>query len=392
VRAHDLNSAIKKNGIASLYLVSGEEDYLRDQVVDTLKAAVLGSAGGGTEGGGHATQDGGLEAFNYDLLFADESDAAEILSRAGQAPVFAPRRLVLLKAAEKLPAREGEALLPYLKAPCDSTTLVFVAVKLDGRLKFTQALNHSAVPIDCSPFAEPELRDWIGREAGKVGVALNEEAILLLKDLALSYRELEGGSLYRVRRELEKLAAYVTKGSMGGPAEVEAVRGTEPGASVFDLAAAIGARDHGRLLRVLARNLEAGEAPLRILGSLAWQYRRIWRAKDQLRQGGTESEAARMLRMPPFKVRRFLDQFSDPSLQAAFRMFLDTDSKLKGGSAGKPKRVLESLLFVLAAGPAPAGRAAAGAAARPESRPRTPPGTRPIQNGRPVRSGRTSAH
>ena len=42
-----------------------------------------------------------------------------------------------------------------------------------------------------------------------MGVALNEEAILLLKDLALSYRELEGGSLYRVRRELEKLAAYV---------------------------------------------------------------------------------------------------------------------------------------------------------------------------------------
>jgi DNA polymerase-3 subunit delta len=162
---------------------------------------------------------------------------------------------------------------------------------------------------------------------------------------------------------------------------VEAVRGAEPGASVFDLAAAIGARDRGRLLRVLARNLEAGEAPLRILGSLAWQYRRIWKAKDQLRQGGTESEAARMLRMPPFKVRRFLDQFSEPSLQAAFRMFLDTDSKLKGGSAGKPKRVLESLLFTLSAGPAPAGRAAAGAAAGPESRPRTPPGTRPIQNG-----------
>ena len=392
MKAHELDSAIKKNGVAPLYLVSGEEDYVRDQAVDTLKAAVLGGAGGGTEEGGHATQDGGLEVFNYDLLFADESDAAEILARAWQAPVFAPRRLVLLKAAEKLPAREGEALVDYLKTPCDSTTLVFVAAKLDGRLKFTQALNNSAVLIDCSPFAEPELRDWIGKEAGKVGVALNEEAILLLKDLALSYRELEGGSLYRVRRELEKLAAYVAKGSVAGPAEVEVVRGTEPGASVFDLAAAIGARDRGRLLRVLARNLEAGEAPLRILGSLAWQYRRIWRAKDQLRQGGTESEAARMLRMPPFKVRRFLDQFSEPSLKAAFRMFLDTDSKLKGGSAGKPKRVLESLLFALSAGPAPAGRAAAGVASAPGSRSRTPSGTRPIQDGRPVRSERTSAH
>ena len=99
-----------------------------------------------------------------------------------------------------------------------------------------------------------------------------------------------------------------------------------------------------------------------------------------------------MLRMPPFKVRRFLDQFAEPSLKAAFRMFLDTDSKLKGGSAGKPKRVLESLLFALSGGPAPAGRASAGVASAPGSRPRTPPGTAPLQDKRPVRFGRTSAH
>ena len=380
MKAHELDSAIKKNGLAPLYLVAGEEDYLRDQAVDTLKAAVLGVA------------DGGTEAFNYDLLFADESDAAEILARAGELPVFAARRLVLLKAAEKLPAREGEALFPYLKAPCDSTTLIFVAAKLDKRLKFTQALHNSAVLVECAPLTEPELRDWIGREANRVGVTLNEEAILLLKDLALSNKELEGGSLYLVRRELEKLAAYVPKGTVAGSAEVDAVRGAEAGASVFDLAAAIGTRDRGRLLRVLAKNLDAGEAPLRILGSLAWQYRRIWRTKELLRQGGTESEAARLLRMPPFKVRRFLDQFSELSLQTAFRMFLETDSKLKGGSAGKPKRVLESLLFALSGGPAPAARVAAGAASGPGSRSRTTPGTTPLSNRGSVRFGRTSTH
>ena len=391
MKAHELDWAIKKSGIGPIYLVSGEEDYLRDQVVDTLKAAVLSSVGGGPEEGGQAPREGGLEVFNYDLLFADETDAAEILARAGELPVFAPRRLVLLKSAEKLPAREGEALIPYLKTPCDSTTLVFVAAQLDKRLKFTQALNDRAVLIDCSPLAEPDLRDWIGREAGKVGVTLNDEAILLLKDLALSNKEMEGGSLYLLRRELEKLAAYVPRGGVAGPAEVEAVRGAVAGASVFDLAAVIGARDRGRLLRVLARNLEAGEAPLRILGSLAWQYRQIWRAKELLRRGGTESDAARMLRMPPFKVRRFLDQFSEPSLQAAFRMFMDTDSKLKGGSAGKPKRVLESLLFALSGSPAPVARTPAGVASVPGARPRTPPGTT-LQNRQPVRSGRTSAH
>jgi DNA polymerase III subunit delta len=128
---------------------------------------------------------------------------------------------------------------------------------------------------------------------------------------------------------------------------VEAVRGSEVGASVFDLTAAIGARNRVRVLRIIARNLEAGEPPLRILGSLVWQYRQLWKAKDVLKQNRGESEAGRLLRMPPFKARDFLGMFSESHLRAAFRMFLETDSKLKGGSAGAPGRVLEALLLDL---------------------------------------------
>jgi len=71
---------------------------------------------------------------------------------------------------------------------------------------------------------------------------------------------------------------------------------------VFDLAAAIGARRRGTALAILARNLEAGEAPLRILGSLAWQYRRLWKVKDLLKQAGREGEVARQLRMDPSRL------------------------------------------------------------------------------------------
>lgn len=69
---------------------------------------------------------------------------------------------------------------------------------------------------------------------------------------------------------------------------MEALRGTEPGVSVFDLLSAIGAHDHGRAIRILARNVENGEAPLRILGALVWQYRRLWKLKDQMKSGGRE--------------------------------------------------------------------------------------------------------
>src|SRR3990167_5183767 len=94
-------------------------------------------------------------------------------------------------------------------------------------------------------------------------------------------------------------------------ADVYQLRGVEPGASVFDLTLAIAEGQRGRVLSILARNLEAGEAPLRILGSLAWQYRRIWKMKELLREGGREGEAARTLRMDPMQVKAFLGRLSD---------------------------------------------------------------------------------
>ena len=165
------------------------------------------------------------------------------------------------------------------------------------------------------------------------------------------------------------------EGTEAGPAEVETVRGGEPGASVFDLAEAIAGRDRGRALRILARNLEAGEAPLRILGSLAWQYRQIWKAKDSQRQRGVETDHR-------------LRHFSEPYLRAAFQMFAEADARLKGGSAGRPVRVMESLLFSLCDRPDGTGQRT------PEStRVRGPQGgkaggTRPISNVRTIRSGR----
>ncbi|MGH7233475.1 MAG: DNA polymerase III subunit delta [Nitrospiraceae bacterium] len=369
MKAYELDTAIKKTGAGPLYLVSGEEDYLRDQAIARIKAAVLGDDAAG------------MGDFNIDVLYGDESDASEILARAGEVPAFAARRLVLVKGAEKLSARNGEALLPYLKSPCEMTTLVFAAPKLDGRTKLAMALKERAVVVECGPLPDQQVMGWIQTEAGRLGIRVNEDAALLLRDLVGS------ASLSLVKRELEKLAAYVGDGRTVGPADVEAVRGSEVGASVFDLTAAIGMRNRERVLRIVARNLEIGEAPLRILGSLVWQYRQLWKAKDLVTQSRGESEAGRILRMPPFKAREFVALFSEAHLKTAFRRFLETDSKLKGGSAMAPGRVLEGLLLDLCAREGEKVNPGRQGAARPPhaTNPRAAGNTRSIPNVRSVR-------
>jgi len=361
VSVAQLQTQLAQGTIAPLYALIGEEDLLRDQALTSLKAAVLGDRGGD---------------FNCDLFYGDEAEGGAIVASASDVAVFAERRLVIVKAADRLPARHGEQLLPYLKQPNDSTTVVFVAPKLDGRLKFTQALAQASVIVDCQPLMDSQCVPWLKQDAARLGIELSEDALHLLKEAC-------GASLYSVRRELEKLASYVPANRSVTAEDVLTMRGTEPGASVFDLAAAIGAGNHGRALAIVARNVEAGEAPLKILGSLAWQYRRIWKVKELMRQGGRDGEAARTLRMDPYHARTFVGRFSETHLRYAFRVFLESDAKLKGGSSGRPAMVLDRLIFQLCEGrredssPMPAGRTAA-----------TPmPRSKQVSNVRTIRRG-----
>jgi DNA polymerase III subunit delta len=359
-----LQASLKQGVCAPLYLVVGEDDLLRDTALAALKAAVLGEGG---------------DTFNSDIFYGDEAGGADIVACASEVAVFASRRLVVVKAADKLPARECEALLPYLQAPNDTTTVLFIAPKMDGRLKFTQALARVAVSVDCSPPSEAQLIPWLKQDAERVRLRLSDEAFHMLKEAC-------GGSLYSVRRELEKLAAYVPSERTVTASDVETLRGIEPGASVFDLAMAIGVRDRGRVLGILARNLEAGEAPLRMLGSLAWQYRRLWKAKEFLKEDGREAEAARTLRMDPYKVRAYLGQFTETHLNDALRWFLEVDAKLKGGSGGKPARIFEQLLLRLC-DRAQAERRSLSPSAPPS---REAARTKPLSNVRTITSGKRS--
>jgi DNA polymerase-3 subunit delta len=320
-----LEAALKQQAPGSLYLIVGEEDLLRDSALATIKRAALGSEG---------------DEFNYELFYGDDASGTDIRNSAAVVPVFAERRVVVVKAAEKLTARESEPLLDSVNHPVDSTTLVFVSPKLDGRLKFSQALARAACMVDCSPLREAQLPSWIAREAERVGLRLEDAAAYVLQEAC-------GASLYGLRRELEKLASYVPADRAVTAADVYLLRGMEPGASVFDLTLAIAEGRRGQALSIVARNLEAGEAPLRILGSLAWQYRRLWKVKELLANGGRENEAARSLRMDPLKVRSFLDRFSERHLEAALGLFLETDGRLKGGSGSRPRMVLERLLLKL---------------------------------------------
>jgi len=345
MKPHELQGAIRRSGLAPLYLIVGEEAFLRDEAVATLKASVVEPT---HQTGGHDNMD--LEknedpGFNCDLLYADETDATEILTYAQEMSFFGGKRLIIVKWIEKLATRHGEALIPYLQNPNDSTTLVFVGTKLDGRLKWAQTLKKHATVVECAPLYENQRLSWVKQQAGQLRIKLDENAAHALAETA-------GEGLYVTRRELDKLANYLPPSTRASAKDVEALRGMEPEASVFDLTTAIGRGDRGRALYIVSKNLEVGEAPLRILGALVWQVRRIWKAKSLIAQGTSQSQVARLLGIPPFRAAEFFRQiqgWSESQCAQAWELFWKSDSALKGGASAAPNRVLDELILSLCA-------------------------------------------
>ena len=336
IKPAELGPALKK---ARLFLILGEEDCLRDQAIETIRthrAPVSKDASAGD------VRSGG-DDFSCDVLYGDETNAQEILARVQEVPFFSTHQVVLLKWADKLSAKEGEALIPYFSAPSDSTTMIVSAEKLDGRVKWVQALKKQAVVVNCAPLYDNQRLGWVRQEAARLGLRLDTEAAGLLKDLA-------GEGLSVVRRELEKLALYVsTKGAVTAH-DVAAVQGAEPGASVFDLSGAIIQGRVSQALLILEKTLETGEAPLRILGALLWQYRRLWKAKDGLSRRVGESAVAKSLGITSYRQSEFFAMVKRVPLAhfpEAFQAFSATDRALKGAAVGSPHRIMHALIMDL---------------------------------------------
>lgn len=347
MNVQDLQRQIQQKGLASLYLILGEEHYFRDQALDVLQRVHQGEGGRDTADEAGEVMDSDM--FQSDIVYGDETNSSEILSFAEEVSLFSPRRRLFVKWTEKLSARDGELLIPYIQQPNETTTLVFSAAKLDGRTKWVQTLKKHAVVVDCTPLFDNQRAAWVTQQVRELGLRAEPQALGMLKDQA-------NEGLYAVMGELQKLASYLPEGQCVQAQDVEYIRGKPPGISVFDWSEAVSRGEHGRALDIVAKNLETGEAPLRMLGAFLWQMRRIWKVKALLREGKDHGQAARQAGIPPFRAREFVQQvhqWEEPQFRHAWTILAQADSALKGGRASQPKLILDDVVIQLCKGRKP---------------------------------------
>ena len=341
-----------------IYVVAGEERLLRDEVVAALRAASLA---------------GGVAAFNEDKFTAGEVDPDAIIAAARTVPMMAPRRFVMVRGAERWDAGEGQSspfdrLAEYAAAPIDTTCLVIVASKLDGRRKFALLARKQGFLVACDSLDARALPAWIAERFQVKGHAVDRDVAELLAAVA-------GPHMSSVDDAIERLSLYAGPGAPVDEAAVSACVARVRTADTWALVDAVGARDLARALGTLADAYDPRERGLPLLGALAWSVRQLARFQAALAQGATVDEAARTAGVyQPFRARELATKARGLPAREVERWLLvlaETDLALK--SSRRPAdAILEDMLTRLCRAETRSGRTASEGPRRFDAGPTRP--------------------
>ncbi|HKY07879.1 MAG TPA: DNA polymerase III subunit delta [Candidatus Binatia bacterium] len=305
----------------------------------------------------------GSPAALFELLGADGTDqdhALALLNYCKNRPMDLSKR----KGAE---ANRLSALLD--QGLPEWSFLLMTAVQVDRRTRLFKRLEEIGAVLHLA--LERDRSGRISREAllEAVGQQLQQTG----KSLAPAAREMivarAGDDLRGLQQELEKLALFVGNRPTILPADVELMMTDRGEGWVFDLTRALGDRDAASALRQLARLLAQGEHPLRILGTvttearrllsarqlLAGELRKLWRrdmSYTQFQQTILNKGGSPLGGRNPFgdyMCFRRAERFSLAELRSFMQRLFESDLSLKS-SAAQPRLVLEKLFLEICLG------------------------------------------
>jgi DNA polymerase-3 subunit delta len=312
-----------------VYVVPGDEDFLKRQVLTALRRLVLGEAD---------------TAFGLSVHPGDKASLAAVRDELETVPFLSPCRLVVVEQADPFVSQFRAALEKYVAKPAPTGVLVLEVKAWPGNTRLAKLLDVDAT-IVCKAPAAYRLPAWcVPWASTRYGKQLTSEAAKLLVDLV-------GSEMGLLDQELAKLAIYVGTRTRIDTEDVDKLVGNSRTENMWKIFDAIGAGRSAEALTILDRLFEQGEEPLRILGAFSMQLRRLAQAARWSRQGQSLSAALDRAGVPPFAQRGCEQQLRHLGRQRTERLYdwlVEADLGLKGSSQLPPRALLERLVFRLA--------------------------------------------
>jgi len=323
-----LETSLKEGKISPLYLLIGEETYLRDQAARAVAEAAL--------------KDSLLREFNEARFSLLSQSALDAIAAAEQFPMMSDRRVVYIQDFGKLRETEEEALKRYLENPVATTVAIFIAADLDKRRTLAKSLLERCTVIECHSISDIDARRWAKDYLRPLKVAADDQVLTEIVALV-------GTDIQTLQSELEKLATAALDTKRITQEIVDALIGRSRELSNFALTDHLIARNRKKALEVLYRLLQDDVEPLMLIGLIAGNYHRLALAKDIMKRRGRQ-DVFKVIRMPYNRQSEYLamvQRSSEAELARGLQKIAAADLAIKT-SLGTPRLQLEMLVCELA--------------------------------------------
>jgi DNA polymerase-3 subunit delta len=318
-----------KAKLGSLYVVHGDEAFLKRQVIRALRKSALGDA---------------ADEQSVSTYSGDKAIFAEVFDELDTVPFFDPKRVVLVDNADPFVTKyrgELEKKLAHLPA----TGLLILDVKTWAANTRLARMIDTASTIVCKAPASQFLAKWCTEWcAGQYGKQIAVDAAKLLTELV----DAEMGLL---DQELLKLSIYVGAKPRIEFADVDKLVGNNRAQDIWKIFDAISTGNVKGALAIVDRLFDQGEEPLRILGAMTWQLRKLAQATRLSSQGISVGAAVAQAGVPPFKLREAEAQIRHLGRRRLDRLYdwlLQINLDLRGNSQLPPRILFERFLLKLA--------------------------------------------
>ena len=304
-----LNQDIKEHTFKPVYLLFGEEVFLRNTYKKRLREAVVGE-----------------DVMNFARFEGKGLNVDELIRLADTMPFFAERRLILVEDSGFFKSA-SEALVKYLPEMPDTTCLVFAESEVDKRNKLYKKVKSLGYAAEMARQDAAQLGRWAGGILAKEGRKITNRTMELFLSMV-------GDDMENIRMELEKLISYTMGRDVITDEDVKAVCTIRVNSRIFEMVAAIAGRQTRRAMELYEDLLTLKEPPMRILFLIARQFNQILQVKELMEKGMDRGTIASKLKLQPFVAGKTMPQarqFSREQLFSYVNSCIEAEEAVKTG-------------------------------------------------------------
>lgn len=305
-----LNEDLKTGQLKQIYLLFGEEGYLKRQYRDRLTRAVL------PEG----------DTMNYACYEGKGIEIREVIDLAETMPFFAERRLIVFENSGFFKSG-GTDLADYIKELPETTSFLFVENEVDKRSKLYKSVKARGRAVELGFQDEATLKRWVAGLIRKENKQVSEQTIVYFLNKT-------GTDMENITKELEKLFCYTFGRDAVTKEDVDAVCVTQITNHIFEMVDAVAQKKQRKALELYYDLLALKEPPMRILFLMIRQYRLLLQVKGLLKAGYGRKEIASKAGLHPFVAGKYMDQaehFPGRELRAIMEEGAELEQSVKTG-------------------------------------------------------------